>query len=598
MKKIILSLLGILLVLSSSYTLHKAKASEEPAVSVKLVNYLGNQTQVTLAIKGEYDIPETNYSLTEGKTYAVKVENNNLSLYENGVMLSSFPSFTVVPKTYGTDNYISVNNRPYLGNIQFTMEKNTFVRPVNTLPMEDYLKGVVPYEVYASWNKEALKAQAVAARTYAIRHQTSIMDDTVNYQAYGGYSWDSNTTQAVEETNSQTLTYNGNTIDAFYSDSNGGETESNANVWGGTALPFYPIKNDPYDKKIPWSFTINKTQIDISSLDLANPQNWWNSVNEADSSLMANIKNWMAQNGYANDEIKITSVPAFSFTSDRTTGNRVEFGNISLQFFLKDKTTGTFVMDNNLIKVNTLTFTNTNASRIRAMVGINTLKSYLVTNSSENSTTYSVNGLGNGHGVGMSQWGAKAMADQGFSYQQILNFYFPGTTLANAPAPSASSVDNTAANTNDSSASNQTTNLSLNGWVTQKGIRYYYINGLKQTGWITVNGQRYYLTSTGAMKTGWLLDGGKWFFFNKTTGVMATGWVLDGKWYYLDSSGVMKTGWLYYHNDWYYLNPNGDMATGWILTGGKWYYLYSSGVMAHDTKIGSYRVGHDGAWIH
>ncbi|MDQ0201050.1 Ig-like domain-containing protein [Neobacillus ginsengisoli] len=137
----------------------------------------------------------------------------------------------------------------------------------------------------------------------------------------------------------------------------------------------------------------------------------------------------------------------------------------------------------------------------------------------------------------------------------------------------------------------------LNGWVTQNGKRYYYINDVKQTGWIVISGMKYYLDNTGAMKTGWLLYNGKWYFFNKNTGVMTTGWVLDGKWYYLDSTGVMKTGWLSYNKNWYFLTNDGSMATGWVLTGGKWYYLYSNGIMAHDTKIGSYRLGHDGAWI-
>ena len=86
-------------------------------------------------------------------------------------------------------------------------------------------------------------------------------------------------------------------------------------------------------------------------------------------------------------------------------------------------------MDNNLIKVNTLTYANTSASKIRAMVGTNNMKSYLVSNFIENNTSYTVNGLGNGHGVGMSQWGAKVMADQGLGYQDILNFYFPGSNI-------------------------------------------------------------------------------------------------------------------------------------------------------------------------
>lgn len=294
----------------------------------------------------------------------------------------------------------------------------------------------------ALWNKEALKAQAVAARTYAVRYKTLTMDDTINYQAYGGYTWNSNSSSAVDETTSQTLMYNGKLIDAFYSASNGGKTESNANVWGGTPLDFYPIKEDPYDTKVPWSFTLKKTQIDTTPLDLANPQNWWNSINEADTSLVSNIKSWMYLNGYANNEIKLTSIPTLSFSDNKTTGGRVKLASINLQFFLKDKTTGKFVMDDqNKLKTNTITYTDTSASKVRAMIGINVIKSYLVTNYQDNGTSYSVSGLGNGHGVGMSQWGAKVMADQGLGYRDILSFYYPGTTLTNTDSiPAATST--------------------------------------------------------------------------------------------------------------------------------------------------------------
>jgi stage II sporulation protein D len=457
LKKALVSFLGAVMIFSSCNLPSIAKASEVPSISIKLKNYIGSQTELTVTVKGQYSIPGSNFSLVEGKTYIVKAENNALSLYENGTLLSSFPNLSVVPQTYGTSNYILVNNHSYLGSMNFTVENNTFVRPINTLPMEDYLKGVVPFEVSASWNKEALKAQAVAARTYAVKNQSSNMDDTTSFQAYAGYAWDSRTTAAVDETNAQTIAYNGKTIDAFYSASNGGITESNANVWGGTPLAFYPVKPDPYDTKVPWGFTMKKTQIDSTSLDLANPQNWWNSVNEADSSLMSNVKNWMAQNGYANNEIKIISVPTFNFSNDRTSGNRVKYANISLQFFLKDKTTGQFVMDNGSIKLNTLSLMNTNATKIRAIFGASNMKSYLVSNFNENDASYTINGLGNGHGVGMSQWGAKVMADQGLGYQDILSFYFPGTTLTNLPSTTSTSP---ATSTNSATSTSPTTSTS------------------------------------------------------------------------------------------------------------------------------------------
>lgn len=460
MKKVFSSLLIILLILSSVPMINSAKADTVPLISIKLKNYLGNQSQLTLTVKGEYDISASSLTLVEGNTYTVKAENSALSLYENNSFLASFPSFSATPKEYGTNNYLFLNNRPYLGTMNFTIENGTIIRPINTLSLEDYLKGVVPLEMSTSWNLEALKAQAIAARTYAERNMARGIDDTISFQAYGGYAWNSNSNSAVDATTAQTLTYNGAAIDAFYSASNGGITESNSNVWGGAPLPIYPVKTDSYDKKVAWSFSLKKTQINTSGLDLANPQNWWSSTSEADTAIAANIKNWMSQNGYQNDEIKLISVPALSFSNDKTTGGRVKYGSISLQFFLKDKTTGNFAMDSsNHIKINTLSYTNTSASQIRAMIGGSNIRSYLVNSFTDNGTSYSVSGVGDGHGVGMSQWGAKAMADQGFHYQDILNFYFPGTTLTNTNltgAAAPASTVNAAAGTSSSAANSGT----------------------------------------------------------------------------------------------------------------------------------------------
>ncbi len=434
--KQILSTITVLVLLLSSFSITNAADSPEVhTMSVKLKNYIGNPNQITVTVKGQYVLKENNFSLAEGKTYSIKANNGALLLYENDRFISNFTSFTLIPKEYGTANYLAINKRPYLGTMEFVIENGSIVRPINTLPLEDYLKGVVPYEMMASWNKEALKAQAVAARTYADRDKYRLIDDTISFQVYGGYDWYPNSTMAVEETKNQVLTYQGKLIDALYSASNGGMTESNANVWNGTPLAYFPIKQDPYDIKVSWNINLKKSQVNTGSLDLSNPQIWWTSTKEADSTLIANIKNWMLQNGYANYDIKIITVPAFSFSADRTSGGRVKYGSISLNFFLKDKTTGSFVMENNKIKTHTLSFTNVNATRLRAMFGVNEMKSYLVTQYTDNGTAYSVAGLGNGHGVGMSQWGAKVMADKGLNYRDILNFYYPGTTLTNPTAP-------------------------------------------------------------------------------------------------------------------------------------------------------------------
>jgi glucan-binding YG repeat protein len=138
------------------------------------------------------------------------------------------------------------------------------------------------------------------------------------------------------------------------------------------------------------------------------------------------------------------------------------------------------------------------------------------------------------------------------------------------------------------------------GWV-QEGGRWYFYNskGEKQTGWLEDQGKRYFLDQTGARQSGWLFNQGSWYFFDrngvmqtgwlsnggywyylKESGQMQTGWLLDsGKWYYLNGSGRMVTGWLKDSNRWYYLGSNGAMRTGWVYSGGKWYYLGPSGAM-------------------
>lgn len=100
----------------------------------------------------------------------------------------------------------------------------------------------------------------------------------------------------------------------------------------------------------------------------------------------------------------------------------------------------------------------------------------------------------------------------------------------------------------------------------------------------------------GTYNNGWVLSGRAWYFYNNN--VKQTGWIKDhSHWYYLNSDGVMKTGWVHLDDTWYLLNASGAMVTGWVYSGNKWYFLNSNGSMAHDTTVGGYVLGSDGAWI-
>jgi stage II sporulation protein D len=131
---------------------------------------------------------------------------------------------------------------------------------VNVLPLEDYLKGVVPREMPAAWAGEsytAVAAQAVAARSYAL----STLSPTATYdvfdddrsQVYGGVSAeDPRTTRAVVQTRNTVLTYHGAVITAFFFSTSGGRTESAANIFGaGAARPYLVSVPDGYDRISP-----------------------------------------------------------------------------------------------------------------------------------------------------------------------------------------------------------------------------------------------------------------------------------------------------------------------------------------------------------
>ncbi|MCV9884289.1 SpoIID/LytB domain-containing protein [Metabacillus halosaccharovorans] len=421
MKRNILFFMVIILFFSIFPFSKSSAAISEPQVQVKLVNYIGNQPQLSLEIHGEFLITNHNLRLLDKKTYVAKVENGKISLFDGSTKLITVDQLELTPVSY--TNYLEVNNRPYLGSFRFVVEQTKYIRPINTVYLEDYLKGVVPFEMMASWNKEALKSQAVAARSYAIGYLSRVIDDTINYQVYGGYAWHPNTDAAVNETYGEVLRQNGRLVSTVFSASNGGRTESNANAWGSTALSYLPIKTDTFDAKTPWQFTIKKQQINSSSLNLKKPSLWWNTTTEMDRSLTSTMKNWLLQNGYAGKDIKIVSIPKLILHSP-TSGGRVSKGDITIEFYVKDSVN----KDGELV-LQKVEYVNIPATRIRAMIGNRVILSYLVTKQSETNDSFTLLGLGDGHGVGLSQWGAKNRADAGHSYREILNFYYDGTTI-------------------------------------------------------------------------------------------------------------------------------------------------------------------------
>ena len=227
-----------------------------------------NTDPIKIAVKGSYTIKEKpDYVVTAGD-YIVKLSGSTVQLEKDGVTTSIGTKCTFVPANYtSTSNMITLksNSRRYVGDVFFY--KNKFkkndgsivdkLHMVNRVPMEYYVYGVVGPEIGANSHMEALKAQAVAARGYAINQLAPgepnyEVGDTSKYQVYHGYDGNARVIQAVDATRGQVVSYNGKICNTFFGASNGGQTELPGNAFGGGSsknaqYPYLAQKNDPYD---------------------------------------------------------------------------------------------------------------------------------------------------------------------------------------------------------------------------------------------------------------------------------------------------------------------------------------------------------------
>jgi stage II sporulation protein D len=144
----------------------------------------------------------------------------------------------------------------YRGSLKVVLRGSIF-NVINYIKLESYLRGVISSEMPSSWHIEALKAQAVAARSYAVASKKNRGDfdlySTVLSQVYGGYSAEtSRTNSACKATSGVVQTYNGRVIMAFFFSSSGGKTENNENIWGSSKVPYLRGVESPYEDTCIW----------------------------------------------------------------------------------------------------------------------------------------------------------------------------------------------------------------------------------------------------------------------------------------------------------------------------------------------------------
>ncbi|MGI6030553.1 MAG: SpoIID/LytB domain-containing protein [Eubacteriales bacterium] len=342
----------------------------------------------------------------------------------------------------------------YAGDFQYRRSGNT-VTLINVVDIQDYLKGVVPIEMSSSWELEALKAQAVAARNYALKnrnkHSSYGFDlcNGTNCQAYVGTSRSaSRSDQAVDETDGMVLTYNDQLCELYYHASSGGMTENSENVWV-TAIPYLTAVETPYETLTTannglWTSTVTPEELTEylqgKGYDIGLISDFYVSQ-FTDAGNVYAVKA-VDVNGKSIEITKATILSKLSayvkslrFTITRTDGTTTGTEGGTQFVFQAVVNDSTISMDPDQVKVLTASGTEGLGESISVLTASGQQSFSLTQNSSGGSTPtgdaegFVIDGRGWGHNVGMSQRSAQGMAEHGWTYEEILTHFFQGTTL-------------------------------------------------------------------------------------------------------------------------------------------------------------------------
>lgn len=397
--------------------------------------------------KGEYSVAADSFSNENDCLWAAE------NLAEKGSVLPPESGMTAIKAADGKFLFMSdadaaavsengkitltaAAKKEYRGGLSFSFDGSALTA-INILDTEQYLYSVISKEMSPSWNKEALKAQAVCARCYAYnnrqKHAKSGFElcDTVCCQAYAGTAAETASSYApVDETRGQYLLFGGKVCETFYCSSTGPTTENVKYVWG-SEYPYLVSVDNPYE-------------------DYENVYNgkWENTLTKQRATEI------MASKGYGLGEIEEIKALEFS-PSGRvikllvkgTSGEKIfekaacrsAFSEVTpSQYYTISGGGGETVPGIWLQAAESKAQSGIKGKKIISENGIfesgdalcatdgSAKKTYAAEKSGE---AYVFSGFGWGHGIGMSQYGAKGMADAGFDYKAILTHYFPGTQI-------------------------------------------------------------------------------------------------------------------------------------------------------------------------
>ncbi len=430
--------------------------------SIRVKLSTGTETKLTVDVVGKYTIKENGKVISDG-TLIVTISSKSLKATFDGKTIYTGTPITLIRKNTGNSGgYLGIYNkncsksepyyprRHYLGNVTFSYTSSG-VRAINTVPMNQYLYGVVAIEQGEHSNIEAIKAQAVTSKVYALSElspkSSYDIDDTSNDQLYIGYNPKySNSINAVNAVSNVSMYIGNNKVfRAFFGDSNGGQTEIPSNNWNGVESwdPAFDIRIDDYD--------IENTASKLDKVFFSAKNTTENITKKLNTFLLT----------YANDNLsgyKATSITSienlYSHTDSGDTSGR-DHTKLTIEMTVNaDKTSKgitsdsfdlgyiddvkaydskTFMFENNPTAVS--------SSKVKVKMtfkladlyskGVMTKTGLRIYYALKTDGGWNVLHGRSGPGVGLSNRGAQVMAEKyGMNYAQILHFYFPGAIIA------------------------------------------------------------------------------------------------------------------------------------------------------------------------
>lgn len=344
-------------------------------------------------------------------------------IYINDLPVGRGPLLLISPKSI-----LTWDERYYRGEFLLT-NQNGKLNLINRLPLDEYLRGVVPKEIPAGWPMAALKAQAIAARTYTLVNLGRHREDgfqlcaTTHCQVYQGLSGEHpHTDLAVFETKGKVVTYNGQLITAVYHDSSGGYTKDAAEVWS-QAVP-YLIPASGWDSASPyhhWTRSINWTELQ-DKINKAYPE-------------IGDLKQLLPAGFGSNGRIiKLTvkgSIGEITITGEqfrRLVGIPSSNMKLGIVYGPEPLVTLWWLGERTQPEVTHYSQDAVSAN-VELWEPVGELTDTWPQLQEKIPVRLEIHGAGRGHGVGLSQWGAKGMAEAGYNEKQILEHFYPGTTV-------------------------------------------------------------------------------------------------------------------------------------------------------------------------